>query len=87
MNLSFNQNSDQENGRILNAAGAGLVEHFDTVQILVTWQDGGHTKSGYFHTGNAYARKCHLDCVSAMVANGLMNPRPTGGPDEAGKTA
>jgi hypothetical protein len=41
---------------IVNAAVAQLAEHFDTVQIFVTHQEGQDTNAYWHGTGNWYAR-------------------------------
>jgi hypothetical protein len=47
----------EESERILNKASAELGEHYDAVQILVTWNEEGLTKSGALGCGNWYARQ------------------------------
>lgn len=34
-----------------------LGEHYDAVQVLVTWSDAGITKSRHLGSGNWYARQ------------------------------
>lgn len=52
------KNEDAE--KLLNQMALHLYEMgFDSVQILATWMDGGHTKSLKKGAGNWYARQ-HL---------------------------
>lgn len=50
--------NSQDARKIVEEAAAKLGEHFDSVQILVSWGvDGGGTKSCFSGTGNWYARQ------------------------------
>jgi len=42
---------------ILDKAALALGEHFDNVQIMVTWMEGGITKSCCRGVGNWHARQ------------------------------
>jgi len=45
----------------IDVACAELAEHFDAVQICVSWMEDGVTKMAYRGRGNWYARQgmCH----------------------------
>lgn len=49
--------TDDERHRILDEAVAKLAEHFDVVQILVSWTDDRTTYAKKAGSGNWYARR------------------------------
>lgn len=46
-----------ENEKIIAEAAQKLGEHFDHVQVLVTWEEQGVSKSCFKGAGNWYARQ------------------------------
>ncbi len=64
----------------IKVASATLSEHFDHVQIMVTWDESNVTKHGFWGGGNWYARlglaKYFLDHDNAqemaMELSGVM---------------
>lgn len=47
----------EESAALLKRAAAELGEHYDAVQILVSWNEQGITSCGSYGTGNWYARQ------------------------------
>ena len=48
--------TDEEKMAFVERVGRELCEHFDHVQILTSWSEGGLTKVQTFGCGNWYAR-------------------------------
>jgi len=49
--------SGKEITELINKTASDLGEHFDAVQILVSWNDNGQTTASYSGCGNWYARQ------------------------------
>lgn len=49
--------SDEEKLKTLDTIASNLGEHFDHVQILVSWQEEGMTKNLQRGSGNWFARQ------------------------------
>jgi hypothetical protein len=45
-----------DNEQFIKNVAQGLVERFDAVQILVTWEEEGETQYHYVGFGNLFAR-------------------------------
>lgn len=49
--------TDAEILQLLDDTNAKLVEHFDAVQIMVTWNENGNTRDCLRGAGNWHARQ------------------------------
>ncbi len=48
---------DKEANELLASISAKLSEHFDHVQVMVTWNEERETRWGFWGAGNWYARQ------------------------------
>lgn len=82
--------TEAQAAQMLEAAAARLGEHFEAVQIMVTWQEGGQTFGLKRGVGNWYARvalaqemvSVDRSCdLAAQISKVIPQPPPDEGDD------